>query len=208
MVAILEISKLPSHVVLEPPLTDEEFEELCAANDLVKLERTKEGKIVVNPPTGFDSGSGNIEINYQLMCWWKQHQRGRVLDNNTGFFLPDGSSYSPDGGYVTAEQLSRLTREARRHFPYLTPAFVIELLSASDSLSKAKEKMEIWIANGAQLAWLVDPYRRSVLVYEASGEAGKQHRIETGARLAGTGPIDGFVLDLEAVWSCYDPPDE
>jgi Uma2 family endonuclease len=48
----LEIPKLPSRVILEPPLTDEEFEQMSTANELVKLERTKEGKIIVNPPTG------------------------------------------------------------------------------------------------------------------------------------------------------------
>jgi len=52
MSTILEIPKLPSTVVLDPPLTDEEFEKLCAANDFARLERTKEGKIVVNAPQG------------------------------------------------------------------------------------------------------------------------------------------------------------
>ena len=52
MSTILEIPKLPSSVMLDPPLTDEEFEKLCAANDLVRLERTKEGKIIVNAPAG------------------------------------------------------------------------------------------------------------------------------------------------------------
>lgn len=62
----LEIPKLPSRLILEPPLTDEEFEQMSTANERVKLERTKEGKITVNPPTGLDSSSGNIEISRQL----------------------------------------------------------------------------------------------------------------------------------------------
>ena len=41
--------------------TDEEFEQMSTANELVKLERTKEGKIVVNPPTGLDSHSGSTQ---------------------------------------------------------------------------------------------------------------------------------------------------
>jgi Uma2 family endonuclease len=168
---------------------------MSMTNELVKIERAKDGTIVVNPPTGFDSGSGNGEINFQLMAWWKQHQKGRVLDNNTGFFLPDGSSLSPDGGYVTDEQLRGLTKEKRKHFLRLTPAFVIELLSGSDSLPKAKEKMESWIANGAKLGWLIDPYSRNVLVYEAGHAA----RLETADKVAGTGPVAGFVLDLAAV---------
>jgi Uma2 family endonuclease len=104
---------------------------MSMANELVKLERTKDGKIIVNPPTGFDSGSGNSEIKDQLRTWWKQHRKGRILDNNTGFFLPDGSSLSPAGGYVTEEQLRGVTKEARKQHLHLTPVFVIELLSPS-----------------------------------------------------------------------------
>ena len=85
MNAILELSKLPSSVVLDPPLTDEEFEHLCAANDLAKLERTKDGTIIVNAPAGADTGSSSSEINFQLVAWWRQHRQGRVFDSNTGF---------------------------------------------------------------------------------------------------------------------------
>jgi Uma2 family endonuclease len=200
MSTILEIPKLPSSVVLDPPLTDEEFEVLCAVNDLVKLERTKEGTIIVNAPTGADSSSGNIEISYQLAAWWKQHQQGRVFDSNAGFFLPDGSSLCPDGAYATAEQMHGLTKEDRRHFLRFTPAFVIELLSFSDSLQTAQKKMESWIASGAKLGWLIDPYSRNVLVYEP----GHAVRVETAEKVTGIGPVAGFVLDLAAVWSLYE----
>ena len=202
MSTILEIPipKLQNTVVFDPPLTDEEFERMSMANELVKLERTKDGKILVNPPTGFDSGSGNSEINDQLRTWWKEHRKGRILDNNTGFFLPDGSSLSPDGGYVIEEQLRGLTKEDRKHFLHLTPVFVIELLSPSDSLPAMKEKMETWIANGAKLGWLVDPRHRNVLIYEP----GKKARGETGNKVTGSGPVEGFALDLTAVWILYE----
>jgi len=202
MSTILEIPipKLPNTVAFDPPLTDEEFERMSMANELVKLERAKDGRIVVNPPTGFDSGSGNGEINDQLRAWWKQHRKGRVLDNNTGFFLPDGSSLSPDGGYVTEEQLSGLSKEDRKHFLHLTPVFVIELLSPSDSLPALKEKMDAWIGNGARLGWLVDPRKRQVHIYEP----GKTERLESGEKVAGRGPVEGFVLDLRPVWDCYE----
>lgn len=200
MSTILEIPKLPSSVVLDPPLTDEEFEKLCAANDLVRLERTKEGKIIANAPAGGDTGSGNSEIITQLTVWWRDHRRGRVFDSNTGFFLPDGSSLSPDAAYATADQMRGLTKEDRKHFLRFTSAFVIELLSPSDSLSDARQRMEVWSANGAKLGWLVDPYSRNVLVYEL----GQAARVEAADKVAGTGPVAGFVLDLAAVWSLYE----
>jgi Uma2 family endonuclease len=197
---ILEIPKAPASVVLDPPLTDEEFERLCEANELVRLERTTEGAIVVNPPAGADSSSGNLEINFQLTAWWKQHRQGRVFDSSAGFFLPDGSSLGPDGAYATAEQMRSFTKEDRKHFLHLTSAFVFELLSFTDSLPRATQKMESWIANGAQLGWLIDPYNRNVLVYEP----GRPVRVETASQIAGIGPVAGFMLDLAAVWSLYE----
>lgn len=200
MHTVLEIPTLPSTVVLDPPLTDEEFETLCAANDFARLERTKEGKIVVNAPAGGDTSSSNGEITGQLIAWWKRHRKGRVFDSSAGFFLPDGSVLNPDAAYAAADQMRGLTKEIRKRFLRLTLAFVIELLSPSESLADAKKKMEAWIANGAQLAWLIDPENRNVLIYEPE----KPARVVTAKKVTGAGPVEGFVLDLAEVWSLYE----
>jgi Uma2 family endonuclease len=76
---------------------------------------------------------------------------------------------------------------------------VIELLSESDGAKAAKEKMSDWIVNGARLAWLVDPYRQQVLVFRPDREM----EPIAGERIAGDGPLEGFVLDLTRVWKCY-----
>jgi Uma2 family endonuclease len=62
----LDIPREVRSIVIDPSLTDEEFEKLCGSIEFFRLERTKEGKIIVNPPTGLDSGSSNSEIVYQL----------------------------------------------------------------------------------------------------------------------------------------------
>jgi Uma2 family endonuclease len=198
---LLDIPKLVRGIVLEPALSDAEFEELCERTELYKLERTKEGKIIVNPPTGLDSDSGNSEITHQLRVWWKEHRRGKVFGPNAGFFLPDGSEKSPDGAYATPEQVKGLTSKDRRGFGYFTPAFVIELLSATDRLAEAKRKMvEDWMANGVQLGWLIDPYHRNVWIYAA----GKKPRLEAGSTVTGSGPVKDFVLELTEVWREFE----
>jgi Uma2 family endonuclease len=146
------------------------------------------------------TGDGNAEIIYQLRNWWNTHHQGRVSDNSTGFFLPDGSMLSPDAAYVLPEQLKGMTREQLTGFPRLCPAFVVELLSATDSPAKTGSKMESWIANGAQLGWLIDPYRRLVTVYQP----GQQPRESSALQLDGAGPVQGFTLDLAKVWRCYE----
>jgi len=198
---VIEIPVLPSRsIVLDPPLSDEEFEGLCQRTDFALLERTREGTIVVNAPAGGDTSSGNAEITRQLTNWWIQHRRGRVFDSSAGFFLPDGSVLSPDAAYATAEQVQNLTRDDRAHFLRLASAFLIELRSPTDSLPKCAKKMEAWIANGVQLGWLVDPYAKEVHIYEPNAAT----RVEAGSHVAGSGPVEGFALDLEEIWRCYE----
>lgn len=199
--ALLEIpAPLPRSLMLNPPLSDEEFETLSKRCAFASLERSMEGAIIVNAPAGHSTGDGNSEINQQLRSWWKTHRWGRVSDSSVGFFLPDGSSLCPDAAYLTSDQMQGLTREDRARFLHITPAFVIELRSPGDRLAAAQRKMESWIANGVQLGWLVDPCSKQVHVYAP----GATPRIESGQSVAGSAPVEGFVLDLEEVWSCFE----
>jgi Uma2 family endonuclease len=80
------------------------------------------------------------------------------------------------------------------------PDFVIELLSLSDSLRKGQEKMRNWIANGASLGWLIDPRKRRVTVY--SPDKSPVH--VSGEFVEGSGPVEGFTLNLAKVWRFYE----
>jgi Uma2 family endonuclease len=190
---------LPETISWKRPLSDDEFEAFCLENDSVQLERTKEGEIIMTPLTGDDTGSANAEVNWQLGNWWHTHERGRVYDSSTGFFLPDGSNLSPDAAYVLPENLG--PREGRgRKMAHHCPDFVIELLSSSDRLPKAQAKMNDWIANGAALGWLIDPYQRQVTVYAVN----QTPRTVSEESIEGHGPIEGFTLNLAKVWRFYE----
>ena len=64
--------ELPSKLVLQ--VTQEQFEALAAANRDLKLERTSKGELVVNPPTGGESGRRNLSISTQLGNWFKAQE--------------------------------------------------------------------------------------------------------------------------------------
>jgi Uma2 family endonuclease len=202
MATLLRIddSTLPRVLVLDPPVTDAEFEALCRENRDMRLERTKEGAVRMNPPTGGWTSNGNQEITRQLGNWWATHERGRVFDSSGGFRLPDGSTLSPDASYVSEERLNALPKDALRGFPPVCPDFVIELRSESDRIGELKSKMADWIANGAQLAWLIDPWERQAYVYRPNSTA----EIISANQIAGEGPVHGFVLDLARVWKRYE----
>ena len=195
----IDAETLPRVLVLDPPISDAEFEALCRDNDNVRLERTKEGAVRMNPPTGGWTGSGNQEISRQLGNWQAAQESGRVFDSSSGFRLPDGSTLSPDASYISEGRLRTLPKGALRGFPRICPDFVIELRSESDALQDLKDKMNDWIANGAQLGWLIDPYERQVFVYRPNRSA----EVMSGDLIAGDGPVQGFLLDISRVWKCY-----
>jgi Uma2 family endonuclease len=190
----------PRSMVWDQPLSNEQFEALCLANDFFILERTRDGEIIVNTPAGGSTGDGNSEINHQLRAWWKTHRRGRVFDSSTGFFLADSAMLNPDAAYLLPETMKGIGKREMEHFLYRCPDFVIELLSKSDRLNEAKAKMERWIENGAKLGWLIDPYQRRAFVYGPSGKP----TVISGNSVPGSGPVFGFTLDLSEVWSCYE----
>lgn len=190
----------PQRLVLDPPLSDAEFDRFCGENEVVRTERTCEGVIVMSPQAGLLTGDASSEIIMQLRDWWKTHRRGRVVGSNTHFVLPDSSIKSPSAAYVAPEQLQGLTRDILTGKVLICPAFVIELLSETDSISETQRKMLEWQKNRTLLGWLIDPIERVVHVYAA----GCEPYIFRAMHLAGKEPVDGFVLDLSEVYRCFD----
>ena len=82
---------------------------------------------------------------------------GIVFDSSDGFKLPNGADRSPDASWICRAQWDALTPQQRERFLPLCPDFVIELKFPSDSLSTLRAKMQEYIDNGAQLAWLLNP---------------------------------------------------
>jgi Uma2 family endonuclease len=72
VLALLPIdAETPRSLVLNPSLTDAEFEALSLASEWFSFERTREGEILMHPPAGGLTSGGNAEIAGQLHLWWK-----------------------------------------------------------------------------------------------------------------------------------------
>jgi len=165
-------------------------------NPNLPIERRRDGTLIVMPATGSDASRRNAEITVQLGTW-NRGRGGVVFDSSGGFDLPDGSTLSPDAAWVPRSRWSGLTEEERRRFSPLCPDFVVELLSPSDNLNEARDKLADFIRNGAQLGWLIDPFRKAVEIYRT----GREPEIRENPRsVDGEGILPGFVLDLTAVF--------
>ncbi len=188
--------ELPSAIALQ--VTPEQFEALAVANRDLRLERTAQGELIVNPPTGGESGARNLSITGQLDRWYEEHEElGEAFDSSTGFRLPNGSDRSPDASWVSRERWEALTPKQRKGFVPLCPDFVVELRSESDSLTKLQAKMQEYIDNGARLGWLIDPLNRKVEIYRRGVAV---EVLENPSDLSGEDVLPGFVLNLRRVW--------
>jgi len=133
-------------------LTDDQFYQLCQANRELRFERTATGELIIMPPAGGETGNRNGRLTQQLFNWTDTDGTGIAFDSSTGFNLPNGSDRSPDAAWVTKQRWEALTPQQKEKFPPICPDFVVELLSPSDSLKSAQEKMKEYLNNGTAIA--------------------------------------------------------
>ena len=181
----------------ERPLSDEEFFYFCMKNPDLHIERHSNGEIVILPPAGMETGYRDSEVSAQLGVWVKVDGRGVAFDSSAEFILPSGAAFAPDASWILKSRLASLTKAEKELFGRLCPDFVIELKSPSDRLRSLKSKMDEWIANGAQSAWLIVPEKRTVYVYRPGTPVEELSDIDF---VAGDGPVTGFRLDLADIW--------
>ncbi len=189
--------QLPHQLALQ--VTPEQFAALAAANRELHLERTATGELIVNPPTGGNTGHRNLSISTQLGNWFEANDTlGRAFDSSTGFDLPNGANRSPDAAWVSQERWDALTPEQQDSFIPLCPDFVIELRSKNDTLKDLRAKMEEYRENSAKLGWLIDPKNKRVEIYRP-GQAVEV--LENPSHLSGETVLPGFSLSLKRIWA-------
>ena len=190
---------LPIVLRLSPviEMTEEQFDEFCALNDDIRIERTAYGELELMPPAYSDTGSKELDIAAELRSWARQDGGGVTFGPSAGFTLPNGAVRSPDAAWIPRSRLAELTPEQRSGFAHICPDFVIELRSRSDRLSVLRAKMDEYIENGARLGWLLDPLDRRVYVYRPNSEVGI---LENPESVAAEPELRGFTLSLEDVW--------
>ncbi len=118
--------ELPQDITLR--VSREEFWAIATVNRDLRLERTADGELIVNPPTGGESGRRNIKIGRYLDEWTDRYG-GVCFDSSSGFELPNGATRSPDASWVSRERWDTLSQEKREGLLPLCPDFVVKLRS-------------------------------------------------------------------------------
>jgi|GEM_PF-78375 Uma2 family endonuclease len=183
-------------------MSDEEFFHFCSQNKHIPIERDENHQILFMAPVTPDFFSKNSDLTTELTIWNRIVKSGRVFDSSAGFYLPDGSMRSPDAAWVSHERWNAMPPRENIGFAYVAPDFVAELLSPTDSLTAAKEKMEKWRHNGVQLGWLIDVANETVHVYRSNGTDSAVTGFNN--KLSGEDVLPGFELDLTLLHSKFD----
>jgi Uma2 family endonuclease len=195
-VALQDVT-LPARLRPPLPLSDDELIAFSQANEPCRVERLASGEILVMTPSGFENNRREAYVVHELFSWAETDGRGAAFSSNAGFNLPDGSTLSPDAGWVESSRVTALSEHERERFLPFAPDFLIEILSPSDSLPELDAKMKLWIANGVRLGWRIDPFGGTVAIHAAGAAPVVLDRPEV---VEGTGPVAGFRLKMARVW--------
>jgi Uma2 family endonuclease len=188
--------ELPTTIRLH--VNDEQFEALARINRDLRLEKTALGELIVNPPTGGETGRRNLSLTGQLDRWYEKYENlGEAFDSSTGFILPNGAIRSPDAAWVSRERWESLIPKQKTGFVPLCPDFLVELRSPSDSLTELRAKMQEYLENGLKLGWLIDPQNKQVEIYRTRKQV---EVLKSPVELSGEDILPDFVLNLKRIW--------
>ena len=127
------------------------------------------GVLLIMPPTGHPGVLHELAFVGELYIWNKEHG-GYVFPPTARFTLPDGSRLGPDAAWLRAERRADLMRPDSRPFPGIIPDFIAEIQSPSNSRAELVAKINLFIAYGTRLAWLMDAETREVVKFRPGQE--------------------------------------
>ncbi|MEM6612242.1 MAG: Uma2 family endonuclease [Cyanobacteria bacterium P01_C01_bin.72] len=191
MIETIDISALAN------PITERQFEQLCAQNQDTKFELTSQGELIIMSPTGSESGRQNGNLFGQIWFWNRQSKLGAVFDSSTGFTLPNGAKRSPDVSWIEISRWNELTKQQQRGFAPIAPDFALELLSPNDRLQDTQKKMQEYQSCGVKLGWLIDPDAARVEIYRLKKEV---EILNSPAGLSGENLMPGLLVELDEIF--------
>ena len=178
-------------------ITEEKFFQLCRDNRDLSMELTAQKELIIMPPRGFMSGWGEAILSTRLMIWAEKDRTGIVVSPDTGYVLPNTAIRGPDASWIRRERLAAFSKEELERFGHFCPDFVAEIMSPSDTLAELQRKMAEYIANGALLGWLIDPYEARVYIYRP-GKA--VECLENPTTITSDPVLPGFVFNVAEIW--------
>jgi Uma2 family endonuclease len=130
---------------------------------------------------------------FRITRYAKERGLGKVFIGDAGVFMqrdPD-TVRGPDVLFVRTSRLP--PREALKSYFEIPPDLCVEVVSPTDRWSKITEKVDMFLAFGVILVWVIDPQTRTAHVYRK----GREVRVVLSTEsLDGEDVLPGFALPL------------
>ena len=169
------------------------FIEFCEQNDFYEMEVNAKGELLILPMTGAH-GSRQEGYSFTFLCNWEIAHFGVAYPQTVRFRLPNGALMGPDAAWMTQERYDALPSEQRARIIEGAPDFIVEIRSRTDDLRPLQDKMQIWMAGGVRLGWLIDTRNRQVLIYRAGQD--EPEILDDPETLDGEGVLPGFTFPV------------
>lgn len=127
------------------------------------------GRVVAVTPAGFSHGAITRRVGALLGAFVDEHQLGEVVGAETGFWLGPDTLRGADCAYVGRAKLASLT-EPDKYAPF-APDLAVEVVSPGDTAADIRDKVDLYLAAGTRLVWVIYPSLRAVDVYRPDGTA-------------------------------------
>ena len=191
-----------TRVRVDRPVTSAYLCELGTEFEPYKFEAGKEREIIIAAPPGWPSARIEHLLAGQLLVWELAASIGESNGANWGYDPPGGRPRIPDVSWISDETKAEFERAGRpgasTGFAQITPDFVIEVRSRSQTVAEQQEKMEDWRAWGVALGLLVDPESQTVHIYRPGQPVAILDRPET---VSCEPEMPGLALDFSEIWT-------
>ena len=115
---------------------------------------------------------------------------------------PPDYRYTLLGPDVAFTRYDRMPESPPDKFVPVMPDLAVEVLSPSESLTRAREKAEVYLRNGTSVVWLVQPEKRGVEVCRLIDVSHLQIEfVGHEGTLSGDRILPGFTLDVSQIFA-------
>jgi Uma2 family endonuclease len=175
--------------------TDAELFALSANTD-VKYELW-DGKVIAISPARPKHGAVIARLSYYLGAHIYENKTGEIFDGQTGFRLGLQHCFQPDISFVSRERMKLILPQGLEGMFHAAPDLAVEVLSPSDSITKTEKKMQLYLAHGTRLGWMIDTKNKTVRVYRP----GHPFELLRGHHaLTGNSVLPGFRVSLAKIF--------
>jgi Uma2 family endonuclease len=142
-------------------------EELARLPNKDKRYALVRGELRTMPPTGIEHGMIESNVHLRLGFHVKDNQLGVIVIGDTGFLLardPD-TVLAADLAFVAKARFDQIGI-TKKYWPG-APDLAVEIISPNDTYYEVDEKVQTWLDGGTKVVWVINPRRRTVIVYTA-----------------------------------------